>query len=57
MEEAKTVIALVLCPVSQLWDLFKQVPSAQWSDIKHVTLNLSYGLYIGRRKDHLVTMN
>lgn len=57
MEEAKNVFALVLCPVSQLCDLFKQAPSAQWSDIKHGTLNLSYGLSISKRKDHLVTVN
>lgn len=52
MEEAKNVFALVLCPVSQPCDLFKQFSSAQWSDIKHVAPNLNYKLCISRRRDH-----
>ena len=53
MEEAKNVFASVLCPVSQLCDLFKQASSAQWSDIKHVTPNQSHRLCISRKKGQL----
>lgn len=44
------IFASALCPLSTLWDLFKRVVSAQWSDARHGIPSLSCRVGNGRNK-------